>query len=1209
MRTVTEKNIILPFFRKIGNCILPNAKTITLFVGFFLLFLFNQQVSFGQTTRTLTFTSPGTWTVPAGVTEITVEAWGAGGAGGGSTSNDAGGGSGGGGGGYCINVFTVTPGQTINYTVGAGGTGSNGNGTSGDTTLILSLQANGGGGGGANRGTIGSGGTASGGTTNITGGSGLKGKRNTGGNGGTGASGGAGGNGVSNGKGESGRPPGGGGGGGEAWGATQYAGGNGANGQIKITYTSSLPDGFWYKADAGVSGINSVTTWADQSGNNNNATNTGTVSLENNSINFNPSLYFSNVNRQFPVSNSLTIQSFIIVSKIPATENDLSGLFGADGDKGIRLSNSVNALGPNITPFESWRGDNNTDDWVNTTNGGTGRINGVVDANMLHSSKWHIANLSRYQALTGDYYIGGYYSRRSCTGEIAEVMAFSGAVVNQNQVESYMAVKYGISLPRNYYASNGTTTWSTTAGFQNDIHGIGRDDNYGLNQLSSKSENPGTDILTIQSGNSFSTPTNAQTGAALTNKQFFIVGHNNGSTSTVSTLSAGINTIARKWYAQTTNMLPTESFQFNLSGTNFGAYCKIGVLIADNAALTTNRRFVEGTLSSSTLTVNDLAITGNKYFTVATLAAPTAGAIAANQEICSGSTPETITSLTNGTGFGTITYQWQSSTAGSSWNTISGATNSAYSPGTLTATTQYRRKTVATLGDITCVSDATTPIEITVADTEAPVANCKSDLTVYLDANGEAAITPEMLDNGSTDDCGIASMSVSPDMLSCSNNSANTTGIYKVSANSDDGNTTVTVTFTNIKLNLSQQYSGFYNAYFTFNYNIDVVGTPVNSFYTKQLHFYLNNGQHHTADLSGVSGTASSSIFELPGTYSSDIAVEDVTTSLSLLLGFQTQTNSEFSNANIELVPSEEQLVTLTVVDNEGNTGTCQTLVSLNDALAPVPDLGTLVDVTAECEVTTLTAPTATDNCAGSVTGTTTTTLPITTQGTTVVTWTYDDGNGNTSTQTQNVVIDDVSEPTFTCPSATTVEFDASCQVTIPDLISGINDESDNCGTPVLSQFPVAGTVLASGAGMTHTVAVTADDGNGNTKTCDVNVTGEAANPIEISIVALADFCQSGQNGTTTITWTVNLLAGTTDWSYNYTINDGSADVVPDTNANATGNITISYTMNNGANDKTFTLTITNVKDNCGISETGTTIHSDDVTIQAVPATGEIIPD
>ena len=920
MRTVTEKNIILPFFRKIGNCILPNAKTITLFVGFFLLFLFNQQVSFGQTTRTLTFTSPGKWTVPAGVTEITVEAWGGGGAGGGSTSNDAGGGSGGGGGGYCINVFTVTPGQKINYTVGAGGTGSNGNGTSGGTTLILTLQANGGGGGGANKGTIGSGGTASGGTTNITGGSGLKGKGNTGGNGGTGASGGAGGNGVSNGKGESGRPPGGGGGGGEALFSTSYAGGNGVNGQIKITYTSSLPDGFWYKADAGVSGTNSVTTWADQSGNNNNATNTGTVSLENNSINFNPSLYFSNVNRQFPVSNSLTIQSFIIVSKIPATENDLSGLFGADGDKGIRLSNSVNALGPNITPFESWRGDNNTDDWVNTTNGGTGRINGVVDANMLHSSKWHIANLSRYQALTGDYYIGGYYSGRSCSGEIAEVMAFSGAVVNQNQVESYMAVKYGISLPGNYYASNGTTTWSTTAGFQNDIHGIGRDDNYGLNQLSSKSENPGTDILTIQSGNSFSTPTNAQTGAALTDKQFFITGHNNGSTSTVSTLSAGINTIARKWYAQTTNMLPTESFQFNLSGTNFGAYCKIGVLIADNAALTTNRRFVEGTLSSSTLSVNDLAITGNKYFTVATL-----------------------------------------------------------------------------------------------ADTEAPVANCKSDLTVYLDANGEAAITPEMLDNGSTDDCGIDTMWVSPEILSCPSSGieSGSSGVYSASVATTDG-ATVTITLSNFDIipNTTNCISS-YNYDISFDYIIEYSGTNSLTLWTKQLDFLIDDDPFDSQ--TGVIGTVSSVTTTNNQTRKesdcntvtfSDLVVNSISWHVSgNYITEQTITLQEESSN-----PSSQN-VTLTVTDNSGNTNTRTTTVTVSDTIKPTINCPASVtdevdvgfDYATNVDLGELAATDTTDNCTiESVTNNAPLQFPL---GNTDVVWTVTDVSGNTATCTQLVTI------------------------------------------------------------------------------------------------------------------------------------------------------------------------------------------------------------
>nr|WP_320020577.1 HYR domain-containing protein [uncultured Draconibacterium sp.] len=921
MRTVTEKNIILPFFRKIGNCILPNAKTITLFVGFFLLFLFNQQVSFGQTTRTLTFTSPGTWTVPADVTEITVEAWGAGGAGGGSTSNDAGGGSGGGGGGYCINVFTVTPGQTINYTVGAGGTGSNGNGTSGDTTLILSLQANGGGGGGANMGAIGSGGTASGGTTNITGGSGLKGKRNTGGNGGTGASGGAGGNGVSNGKGESGRPPGGGGGGGEARGATQYAGGNGADGQIKITYTSSLPDGFWYKADAGVSGINPVTTWVDQSGNNNNATNTGTVLLENNSINFNPSLSFTNVIRQFVTANNAAPLRLIVVTK-PTGTNDLGGLIGVGPgsvtDKGIRQGNGI---GGTSVAGDSWLGDNNNDDW---SFNGTSRING--SSSYIHNYRWHIVNQSRASALAASqYYLGGYIDAwdgpRFYTGNIAEVMAYSSKTSpSDGIVESYLAIKYGISLPGNYYASDGTTTWASTSGYQNDVHGIGRDNSYGLNQLSSKSENPGTDILTIQSGNSFVTPTNAQTGTALNDKQFFIAGHNNGSTSTVSTLSAGINTIARKWYAQTTNMLLTESFQFNLSGTNFGAYCKIGVLIADNAALTTNRRFVEGTLSSSTLTVNDLAITGNKYFTVATL-----------------------------------------------------------------------------------------------ADTEAPVANCKSDLTVYLNANGEAAITPEMLDNGSTDDCGIDTMWVSPEILSCPSSGieSGSSGVYSASVATTDG-ATVTITLSNFDIipNTTNCISS-YNYDISFDYIIEYSGTNSLTLWTKQLDFLIDDDPFDSQ--TRVIGTVSSVTTTNNQTRKesdcntvtfSDLVVNSISWHVSgNYITEQTITLQEESSN------SSSQNVTLTVTDNSGNISTCQTTVTVSDTIKPTINCPASVtdevdvgfDYATNVDLGELAATDTTDNCTiESATNNAPLQFPL---GNTDVVWTVTDVSGNTATCTQLVTI------------------------------------------------------------------------------------------------------------------------------------------------------------------------------------------------------------
>jgi len=79
-------------------------------------------------------------------------------------------------------------------------------------------------------------------------------------------------------------------------------------------------------------------------------------------------------------------------------------------------------------------------------------------------------------------------------------------------------------------------------------------------------------------------------------------------------------------------------------------------------------------------------------------------------------------------------------------------------------------------------------------------------------------------------------------------------------------------------------------------------------------------------------------------------------------------------------------------------------IVLYADTEPPVPNVASLPDINTECEVTTLTPPTATDNVDGSVTATTDASLLITTQGTTVITWTYTDASGNIRTQTQNVV-------------------------------------------------------------------------------------------------------------------------------------------------------------------------------------------------------------
>lgn len=138
-----------------------------------------------------------TYTVPAGVTTITVKAWGGGGGGGAGNSSSAGGtGGDGGGGGFTQADITVTPGETLNISVGSGGAkgGNNSNGGNGGGFSAVQrgatylVQAGGGGGGGGGRGTgNGGNGGAGGGATAEAGAAGNTGTATHGGGGGAGS--------------------------------------------------------------------------------------------------------------------------------------------------------------------------------------------------------------------------------------------------------------------------------------------------------------------------------------------------------------------------------------------------------------------------------------------------------------------------------------------------------------------------------------------------------------------------------------------------------------------------------------------------------------------------------------------------------------------------------------------------------------------------------------------------------------------------------------------------------------------------------------------------------------------------------------------------------------------------------------------------------------------------------------------------------------
>lgn len=93
--------------------------------------------------KTHPFTANGTLVLPAGIDEVTVEAWGAGGAGGAATATllDGRGGGGGGGGAYAKGKITTATPQTLSIVVGGVTTGGNSNGASGGASYIATYTS------------------------------------------------------------------------------------------------------------------------------------------------------------------------------------------------------------------------------------------------------------------------------------------------------------------------------------------------------------------------------------------------------------------------------------------------------------------------------------------------------------------------------------------------------------------------------------------------------------------------------------------------------------------------------------------------------------------------------------------------------------------------------------------------------------------------------------------------------------------------------------------------------------------------------------------------------------------------------------------------------------------------------------------------------------------------------------------------------------
>ena len=103
--------------------------------------------------------------------------------------------------------------------------------------------------------------------------------------------------------------------------------------------------------------------------------------------------------------------------------------------------------------------------------------------------------------------------------------------------------------------------------------------------------------------------------------------------------------------------------------------------------------------------------------------------------------------------------------------------------------------------------------EVTVRETISPTAIAQ-DVTIYLDADGQASVRAEQVDNGSTDNCGIVSMTLSETNFTCENLGENTVTLTVADAsdNKDEATATVTVVDNIPPVALAQNFTIYLDA-------------------------------------------------------------------------------------------------------------------------------------------------------------------------------------------------------------------------------------------------------------------------------------------------------------------------------------------------------------------------------------------------------------
>lgn len=198
-------------------------------------------------------------------------------------------------------------------------------------------------------------------------------------------------------------------------------------------------------------------------------------------------------------------------------------------------------------------------------------------------------------------FIGGKgWADSGMFGEIAELMFFDRALPDDEmrQVSTYLNLKYGLTIPAADHLLHSMT------GFNTDIFGIGRNDSWGVNQLSSKSASP-QEVLDVTSE------------GPIPNLSYRFVGHNN-LPATAENIGSGCNSyllLRRKWRSTITGTAGNVSLRFNLTGTGINPNQCV-LLIDSNGNGFSDDPSIYGTVNGSYITFSGVSLPHGATFTI-----------------------------------------------------------------------------------------------------------------------------------------------------------------------------------------------------------------------------------------------------------------------------------------------------------------------------------------------------------------------------------------------------------------------------------------------------------------------------------------------------------------------------------------------------------------------------------------------------------------